>query len=132
MPKVTIIGAGSVEFTRNVLADLCSFSELHGDVEIALHDIDPERLRIAEAVAGQVVERTGARYAVHAHAYRRPAFDGADYLVNEIQVGGYRATVTDFEIPKKYGLRQTIADTLGIGGIMRWLRTIPVMNEMGD
>ncbi|HEV8565302.1 MAG TPA: alpha-glucosidase/alpha-galactosidase [Actinomycetota bacterium] len=132
MPKVTIIGAGSVEFTRNVLADLCSFTEMHGRMEIALHDIDPERLRIAEAVAGQVVERTGAGYAVHAHADRRPAFDGADYLVNEIQVGGYRATVTDFEIPKKYGLRQTIADTLGIGGIMRGLRTIPVMIEMGN
>jgi alpha-galactosidase len=132
MPKVTIIGAGSVEFTRNVLADLCSFTELHGDVEIALHDIDPERLRIADAVARQVMERTGASYTVSAHADRRPAFDGADYLVNEIQVGGYRATVTDFEIPKKYGLRQTIADTLGIGGIMRGLRTIPVMIEMGN
>ena len=78
------------------------------------------------------MERTGAGYAVHAHADRRPAFDGADYLINEIQVGGYHATVTDFEIPKKYGLRQTIADTLGIGGIMRGLRTIPVMIEMGD
>ncbi|HEY7400035.1 MAG TPA: alpha-glucosidase/alpha-galactosidase [Actinomycetota bacterium] len=132
MPKVTIIGAGSVEFTRNVLADLCSFTELRGAVEIALHDIDPERLRIADAVARQVVERTGSGYAVSAHADRRPAFDGADYLINEIQVGGYRATVTDFEIPKKYGLRQTIADTLGIGGIMRGLRTIPVMIEMGN
>jgi alpha-galactosidase len=132
MPKVAIIGAGSVEFTRNVLADLCSFTELHGSVEIALHDIDPERLRIADAVARQVVERTGAGYSVEAHADRKPAFDGSDYLINEIQVGGYGATVTDFEIPKKYGLRQTIADTLGIGGIMRGLRTIPVMIAMGD
>ena len=132
MPKVTIIGAGSVEFTRNILADLCSFTDLHGTLTIALHDIDPERLRYAELAARQVMERTGAGYTVDARADRRAAFDGADYLVNEIQVGGYRATVTDFEVPKKYGLRQTIADTLGIGGIMRGLRTIPVMVEMGD
>jgi alpha-galactosidase len=132
MPKVTIIGAGSVEFTRNVLADLCSYRELHGSVTIALHDIDPERLSLAEAVARQVAERTGAGYTVEAHADRRRAFDGADYLINEIQVGGYQATVTDFEIPKKYGVRQTIADTLGIGGIMRGIRTVPVMIEMGN
>jgi alpha-galactosidase len=132
MPKVTIIGAGSVEFTRNVLADLCSYRELHGSVTIALHDIDPERLSLAEAVARQVAKRTEAGYTVEAHADRRGAFDGADYLINEIQVGGYQATVTDFEIPKKYGLRQTIADTLGIGGIMRGIRTLPVMIEMGN
>jgi alpha-galactosidase len=132
MPKVTIIGAGSVEFTRNVLADLCSYSELHGSVTIALHDIDPERLSLAEAVARQVADRTGAGYTVEAHPDRRGAFDGADYLINEIQVGGYQATLTDFEIPKKYGLRQTIADTLGIGGIMRGLRTVPVMIDMGN
>jgi alpha-galactosidase len=132
MPRVTIIGAGSVEFTRNIMADLCSFADLHGTLTIALHDIDPERLRYAELGARQVVERTGAGYAVDAESDRRAAFEGADYLVNEIQVGGYRATVTDFEVPKKYGLRQTIADTLGIGGIMRGLRTIPVMVEMGD
>jgi alpha-galactosidase len=132
MPKVTIIGAGSVEFTRNILADLCSFADLHGTLTISLHDIDPERLRYATLGARQLVERTGAGYAVAAESDRRAAFDGADYLVNEIQVGGYRATVTDFEVPKKYGLRQTIADTLGIGGIMRGLRTIPVMVEMGD
>ncbi len=132
MAKVTIIGAGSVEFTRNILADLCSFSELHGSLQIALHDIDEERLTYAELAARQLVERTGAGYLVAAHLDRRPAFDGADYLINEIQVGGYRATLTDFEIPKKYGLRQTIADTIGIGGIMRGLRTIPVMVEMGN
>jgi alpha-galactosidase len=132
MAKVTIIGAGSVEFTRNILADLCSFTELHGSFSISLHDIDAERLAYAERVARQVVEKTGARYEVAAHADRRAAFDGADYLINEIQVGGYRATVTDFEIPKRYGLRQTIADTIGVGGIMRGIRTIPVMVEMAN
>jgi alpha-galactosidase len=132
MPRIAIIGAGSVEFTRNVLADLCSYRELHGSVTIALHDIDQERLSLAGAVARQVVERTGSGYVVEEHTERRRAFDGADYLINEIQVGGYQATVTDFEIPKKYGVRQTIADTLGIGGIMRGIRTIPVMIEMGN
>ena len=132
MAKVTIIGAGSVEFTRNILADLCSFTELHGSFSISLHDIDAERLTYAERVARQVVDKTGAGYEVAADADRRAAFDGADYLINEIQVGGYRATVTDFEIPKRYGLRQTIADTIGIGGIMRGIRTIPVMVEMAN
>jgi alpha-galactosidase len=132
MAKIAIIGAGSVEFTRNILTDLGSYPELHGTLQLALHDIDEERLAYAERTANQVVQRLGAGYTVSAHADRREAFEGADYLINEIQVGGYRATVTDFEIPTRYGLRQTIADTIGIGGIMRGLRTIPVMIEMGD
>ncbi len=132
MAKVAIIGAGSVEFTRNILTDLSSAPELHGSLHLALHDIDEERLAYAERAANQVIERSGAGYTVSAHADRRQAFEGADYLINEIQVGGYRATVTDFEIPTTYGLRQTIADTIGIGGIMRGLRTIPVMIEMGN
>jgi alpha-galactosidase len=132
MAKIAIIGAGSVEFTRNILTDLCSAEPLHGSLTIALHDIDEERLTYAERTAAQVVERLGAGYTVTACPDRRDAFEGADYLINEIQVGGYRATVTDFEIPRRYGLLQTIADTIGIGGIMRGLRTIPVMIEMGD
>ena len=131
MAKVTIIGAGSVEFTRNILADLCSYDELHGGLAIALHDIDADRLRTAEGAARRLIERTGAGYEVAAFPDRRAAFDGADYLINEIQVGGYAATLTDFEVPRRYGLRQTIADTIGIGGIMRGLRTIPVMAGMG-
>jgi alpha-galactosidase len=132
MTKLTIIGAGSVEFTRNILADLCSFEDLHGTLQIALHDIDEERLTYAQRASEQIVARTGAGYEITAHLDRRPAFDGANYLINEIQVGGYRATVTDFEIPKKHGLHQTIADTLGIGGVFRGLRTIPVMVEMAN
>jgi alpha-galactosidase len=131
MPRVTIIGAGSVEFTRNVVADLCSYEELHGSVTFALHDIDDERLAYAHRAAESIVRRTGAGHAVEAHRERRPALEGADYAINEIQVGGYSATVADFEIPKKYGLRQTIGDTLGIGGIMRGLRTIPVVVGIG-
>jgi alpha-galactosidase len=132
MAKVTIIGAGSVEFTRNILADLCSYEDLHGTLEIALHDIDADRLTTAERAATRLVTQTNAGYDVRAFADRRPAFDGADYLINEIQVGGYAATLTDFEVPARFGLRQTIADTIGIGGIFRGLRTIPVMASMGQ
>ena len=132
MAKVTIIGAGSVEFTRGILADLCAYEELHGSLEIALHDIDPERLAYALLAADQIVGRSNAGYEVSAHESRASAFDGADYLINEIQVGGYQATRTDFDVPKTFGLRQTIGDTIGIGGIMRGLRTIPVMIEMAD
>ena len=132
MIRIAIIGAGSVEFTRNVVADLCSFAELEGQVTIALHDIDAERLAYAQRAAASIVRRTGAGFRVEASAERRPAVEGADYVINEIQVGGYRATVTDVEIPKKYGIRQTIADTIGIGGIFRGLRTIPVMVGIGN
>ena len=132
MAKITIIGAGSVEFTRSILADLCAYEELHGTLDVALHDIDAERLAYALLAAGQLIERSNAGYEVSAHESRASAFDGADYLINEIQVGGYPATRTDFDVPRKYGLRQTIADTIGIGGIMRGIRTIPVMIEMAD
>ena len=132
MRRIVIIGAGSVEFTRNIVADLCSFPELHGSVTLALHDIDPDRLAYAGRAAESIVRRTNAGYQVEVHAERRPALQGADYAINEIQVGGFAGTVTDFEIPKAYGLRQTIADTIGIGGIMRGLRTIPVMVGIGN
>ncbi len=132
MAKIAIVGAGSVEFTRNIVADLSSWPELEGAFEIALHDIDPERLRYAELAARSLVERTGAGHRVTAHPDRRSAFEGADYMINEIQVGGYAATRADFDVPRRYGLRQTIADTIGIGGIFRGLRTIPVLVAMAD
>ncbi len=130
MPKITFIGAGSTVFARNLLGDLLGFPEL-ADAEIALHDIDPERLRTSEIVAHRVAEALGAHPTITASTDRRAALDGADYAICMIQVAGYKpGTVIDFEIPKKYGLRQTIADTLGIGGIMRGLRTIPVLLDM--
>jgi alpha-galactosidase len=132
MPKIAIIGAGSVEFTRNILADLSSYPELHGQLHVALHDIDEERLGYATRAAESIVARVGAGHTVTAHLDRRQAFEGADYLINEIQVGGVPSTYIDFDIPRTYGLRQTIADTIGIGGIMRGLRTIPVMIEMAE
>ena len=131
MRRIVVIGAGSVEFTRNIVADLCSYDELRGDLTLTLHDIDEERLSYAARAAESIVRRTGSGHRVEAHIDRRAALVGADHVINEIQVGGYRATLTDFEVPKKYGLRQTIADTIGIGGIFRGLRTIPVMVGIG-
>ncbi len=130
MPKITFIGAGSAVFAKNLMGDILSFPELAAST-IALHDIDAKRLRESEAVARRICGLLGAQPALEVTTDRRSALDGADYVVAMFQVGGYRpATVIDFEIPKKYGLRQTIGDTLGIGGIMRGLRTIPVLLDI--
>ncbi len=130
MPKIAFIGAGSTVFAKNLLGDILSFPEL-AESHIALMDIDPERLRTSEIVAHKVAEFFGAKPTITATLDRRRALDGADYAISMFQVGGYKpGTVIDFEIPKKYGLRQTIADTLGIGGIMRALRTIPVFLDI--
>src|SRR5690348_10406712 len=130
MAKITFIGAGSTVFARNLLGDILSYAELAGS-EIALFDIDAERLETSELVARRVADAVGADAKIESTTDRRAALDGADYAINMIQVGGYEpCTVTDFEVPKRFGLRQTIADTLGIGGIMRGLRTIPVLLEL--
>jgi alpha-galactosidase len=131
MTKIAFIGAGSVEFTRSVLADLLTSPDL-GPLAVSLHDIDGERLQTAATMARWIAARTGAGARVEVHLDRRAALDGADYVVNEIQVGGYRATRLDFDIPARYGLRQTIADTIGIGGIFRGLRTIPAVVGIAD
>jgi alpha-galactosidase len=131
MTQITLIGAGSVEFTRILLADLAEFPELQ-DCAIVLHDIAEERLSTAEQIARYITGATGARFRIRTHLDRRAALDGADFVVNEIQVGGLPATLHDFEIPKRYGLRQTIGDTIGIGGIFRGLRTIPVLIAIAD
>jgi len=125
--KVTFIGAGSVEFTQNVTTDLCSYPELHGRLHLALHDISAERLAHAERLVRRIALQTGAGATVTATQDRRAALAGARYVINEVQVGGYAATRADFDIPARYGVRQTIGDTLGIGGIFRGLRTIPVV-----
>jgi alpha-galactosidase len=131
MPKVAFVGAGSTVFTRNLVGDLLRFEELADDTTLALMDIDPERLRTSEIVARRMAEGLGANARIEATVDRRAALDSADYVVTSFQVGGYRpATVIDFEVPKRFGLRQTIADTLGVGGIMRGLRTIPVLLDV--
>ncbi len=128
--KIAFIGAGSFEFTRNVVTDLCSYPELGSDLHLALYDISPERLAFAEALTHRIVVQTGANAKVTATTERGPALDGARYVINEVQVGGYASTRADFEIPARYGVRQTIGDTLGIGGIFRGLRTIPVVTAL--
>ncbi len=130
MTKIAFIGAGSTVFAKNLLADILSFPELAGST-ISLMDINPERLRTSEIVAHKVADFFGAKPMIEATLDRRQALDGADYAISMFQVGGYKpSTVVDFEIPKKYGIQQTIADTLGIGGIMRGLRTIPVFLDI--
>ncbi len=131
MSKIAFIGAGSTVFTKRLLVDILSSPELADSTTISLHDIDEERLRTSEIVTHKVGQALDVQPTVEATADRRKALDGADYVICMIQVAGYEpGTVIDFEIPKKYGLRQTIADTLGIGGIMRGLRTIPVLLDM--
>jgi len=131
MPKIAFVGAGSAVFTRNLVGDILSLPELRDDTEFALMDIDAERLRTAEIVTSRLIDAHGAGARVEATTDRRSALDGADYVVTSFQVGGYKpSTLVDFEVPKRYGLRQTIADTLGIGGIMRGLRTIPVLLDV--
>lgn len=126
-PKIALIGAGSTVFAKALIGDILAFPEL-AQSRLALFDIDPERLATTEKVAHRVAAALGAAPAIESTTDRARALDGADYAITMIQVGGYRpCTVTDFAIPKKHGLEQTIADTLGIGGIMRALRTIPVL-----
>ena len=130
MPKITFLGAGSTIFAKNLLGDLLSFPEF-SEATISLHDIDEERLRTTEIVAKRFAKALNAHPTIETHLDRRASLDGADYAIGMFQIAGYKpGTVIDFEVPKKYGLDQTIADTLGIGGIMRALRTIPVYLEM--
>ena len=131
MPKITLIGAGSTVFAKRLIGDILLTPELAEDAQFALHDIDTERLRTSEIVTRRIVEKLGLKTHIFASKDRREILAGADYVIFMMQVGGYKpSTIIDFEIPKKYGLRQTIADTLGVGGIMRALRTIPVIREI--
>ena len=127
MSKITFIGAGSTVFAKSVLGDCMRTPALQG-FELALFDIDLQRLTDSENMLNNIKASSGSTCIVKAYTNRKEALRGAKYVINAIQVGGYDpCTITDFEIPKKYGLRQTIADTVGIGGIFRNLRTIPVM-----
>lgn len=125
MTKLAFIGAGSTIFMKNIVCDCLQLDALK-DATVSLMDIDPKRLADSERVARKLVESTGAPATIEATTDRRRALAGADFVVTAFQIGGYRpSTVIDFDIPKAYGLRQTIGDTLGVGGIMRGLRTVP-------
>ena len=134
--KITFMGAGSTIFAKNVLGD-CMLSDALHDIEIALYDIDKERLEESELLITSLNKNVNeGRATIKSYIgveQRKDALRDASFVVNAIQVGGYEpCTVIDFEIPKKYGLKQTIADTLGIGGIFRALRTIPVMADFAE
>ena len=132
MTKLTIIGAGSTVFTKNIVVDLLTIEQFKS-VEIALMDIDKNRLIKTKEVLEIIATKMGATPKITLHTSRRESLLDADFVQTTIQVGGYKpSTVIDFEIPKKFGLKQTIADTLGIGGIMRSLRTIPVLLNIAE
>ncbi len=132
MPKITFLGAGSTVFAKSVLGDAMLTPALKDSI-IAIYDVSPQRLEESRVMLEAINRNAGGHATIQAYLgteNRKDALRGAKYVVNAIQVGGYEpCTVTDFEVPKKYGLRQTIADTLGIGGIFRALRTIPVMMD---
>ena len=127
MPQIVFLGAGSVVFTRQLLADLFRFDDLP-PLRIVLHDIDAERLAVAEGTARQVAARFGREADIAATLDRREALTGADFVINMIQVGGIDATRVDLEVPAAAGLLQTIGDTTGVGGVFRGLRTFPVLS----
>lgn len=130
--KIAFIGAGSTVFAKNVLGDCILKKEL-GAFEAALYDIDDERLNDSRLMLENINRKYNGLANIRAYTDRKEALRGADFIVNAVQIGGYKpCTVTDFEIPKKYGLRQTIGDTLGIGGIFRALRTIPFLEELAE
>ena len=127
MPKITFMGAGSTIFAKNVIGD-CLLTPALRESEFALYDIDHKRLKESAMMLKNINHNYGNHGTIKAYKDRKKALKNADYIINAIQVGGYKpSTVIDFEIPKEYGLRQTIGDTIGIGGIFRALRTIPVM-----
>ena len=130
MPKIVFVGAGSTVFAQNLLTDILSLPDLSHS-EIMLYDIDDDRLRTTALVANSIQAQLNTEAVISSSLDLREALDAADYVITMFQIGGYKpSTVIDFEIPKRYGLRQTIGDTLGIGGIMRAIRTIPVMLQV--
>lgn len=129
MPRIAMIGAGSVVFARQLVVDILAFPELAGST-FALMDIDQERLATAERMVRAAIAAAGTEGRVEGYLDQRAALAGADYVINMVQVGGHPATLLDFDIPRRYGLKQTIADTLGVGGIFRSLRTIPVLLQL--
>ena len=130
MTKLTIFGAGRAVFTKNIVADLLSLDDFK-NMEISLQDIDPIRLKASNELLKVISHKLNASPKITSHTDRKKSLAGSDFVQTTIQVGGYKpATIIDFEIPRKFGLKQTIADTLGIGGIMRGLRTIPVLLDI--
>jgi alpha-galactosidase len=131
MVTVCFVGAGSAEFTRQLVRDLLGYDDL-GELDLVMHDIDEQRLDLAVGLSRIAVQRHGSSARVRGEADRRAALQGADFVINTVNIGGHAATVTDFEVPKRFGLRQTIGDTLGVGGIFRGLRTFPFLDGLAE
>lgn len=131
MTTIAFIGAGSAEFTRQLLRDLLDYPDL-GELDLVMHDIDPRRLALAEQLADIAVGHHGSRATVRATLDRRAALHDADFVINTVNIGGHAATLTDFDVPERFGVRQTIADTLGVGGVFRGLRTFPFLHALAQ
>jgi alpha-galactosidase len=129
MTTVCFVGAGSAEFTRQLLRDLLTYDDL-GPLTLVMHDIDSRRLELAVRLAHLALERHGKTAVVRGSLDRAEAVAGADFVINAVNVGGHAATLTDFDVPAAYGVRQTIADTLGVGGIFRGLRTFGFLDGL--
>ncbi|MGQ7296136.1 alpha-galactosidase [Quadrisphaera sp. KR29] len=129
MSRIVFIGAGSAVFTRQLVTDLLRMPDLPV-LDLVLHDVDPDRLEVARGTAEQLSRRLGRELRVSAETDRRRAVDGADVVVNMVQVGGIASTRTDLEVPARHGLRQTIGDTTGVGGVFRALRTFPLLSGL--
>jgi alpha-galactosidase len=128
---IAFIGAGSVKFTRDLVSDILQFPELAG-AGLRLHDLDESRLATAGRVVASVARQLGASPRVSMHVRRQDALEGADFVINTVLIGGAAAAATDLEVPARFGLRQTVGDTLGIGGIFRGVRTLPFLRELAD
>jgi len=129
MIKVAFIGAGSVVFSKNLTGDILSFPEF-GSATLSYMDIDEERLEVGAALCRKMAKACGASPTILATTDRRKALEGADFVINMVQIGGFDSTLVDFEIPRKYGLNFTIADTTGPGGVFRALRTFPLLKGL--
>src|SRR4051812_40099627 len=127
--KVAMIGAGSVVFSKNLTGDLLAYPAFR-NARISYMDIDADRLHVGAALCGKVAAALGATPTIEATTDRRAALRDADFVINMVQVGGFDSTLVDFEIPRKYGLRFTIADTTGPGGLFRALRTFPMLQGL--
>ncbi|KXA92088.1 alpha-galactosidase [candidate division MSBL1 archaeon SCGC-AAA259E17] len=131
MAKISMIGAGSIVFARNLMTDILSYPELR-DSEISLMDIDLERLELIERLGKKIIDENGFDTELEATTDRRESLENADYVISIIQVGGLDAFELDIEIPNEYGVNQAVGDTLGPGGVFRGLRTIPVYIDMAE
>src|SRR5678815_2845170 len=129
MIKVAMIGAGSVVFSRNLTGDILGLPEFR-DARICYMDIDRDRLEVAGNLCRKMAHAVSASPTIETTLDRRKALDGADFVINMVQIGGFDSTLVDFEIPRKYGLNFTIADTTGPGGLFRALRTYPMLRAL--